>query len=477
MVNRNENKYIYKDEPKYKNFIKWLESNGAIFNFEYPIAYTKFNIIGVSAVNQINHNEAILYIPKKLIIDSSQIKNKKFKDNSIIKLVLFILEEYMKGQFSFWYPYLSLIGDESLPIFWDHKFLNELQDDYLVESIIQLKNDLYLNYTSLVDEILDKDKVDIELFMKVYAFVVSRNFYISDEQSLMVPLADCLNHYTVDVKYEFYDCENFVFKYTYELDEDVKLVKTDNTLFLKNKNNTFIESDNLTQLAEESDILTINDTDYFVISTAEQKFSQGEQVYNFYGEFSNVYLLKWYGFCFINNKHDKVKIRINLPKGDDLLFEKYINTLFPDNLIDSEDNIILKFSLKNTINIDLVKYVRFFLFYENDIVDKYFSYKSDPLLEFEVIRRYIELLNMTLHQTTSITTIDDDLLLLNNLIESQNDNKLSFIFYNIVIYRLTKKLLIAKNIEYGNSILKILQSNQNAENCFNFEEIAAYFKN
>lgn len=196
---------------------------------------------------------------------------------------MFIINEYLKGQSSFWYPYISLIEDDHFPIFWNDSFLKELQDEYLVESINQIKNDLYLNYYSLVKEnIIDKEKVDVEYFMKVYSFVMSRNFYISEEQSLLVPMADCLNHNIVNVKYEFYDSDNLVFKYTKELDEDVEIVKTNNNLFKACSINNFKESDNVcVPIEDESDTLYIADTDYFVISTAKQIYHTNQQVYNF----------------------------------------------------------------------------------------------------------------------------------------------------------------------------------------------------
>lgn len=77
-IDKCDNPEIYKEEDKYIMFKTWLQENGAIFsNFDYPVAFTKFNIIGVSAKNKITNNEAMLYVPKKLINDSSEIKHSK----------------------------------------------------------------------------------------------------------------------------------------------------------------------------------------------------------------------------------------------------------------------------------------------------------------------------------------------------------------------------------------------------------------
>ena len=45
----------------------------------------------------------------------------------------------------------------------------------------------------------------------------SREFYIDDMTSALVPLAELFNHDTVKTRYEFYDSENMVFKNTVDL--------------------------------------------------------------------------------------------------------------------------------------------------------------------------------------------------------------------------------------------------------------------
>ena len=71
------------------------------------------NIIGCQALEDINPNSSIFYIPYKLLIDSSNVKigyiPEGLKINNTIKLVLFLLEEYEKKEKSFYKPYIDII--------------------------------------------------------------------------------------------------------------------------------------------------------------------------------------------------------------------------------------------------------------------------------------------------------------------------------------------------------------------------------
>ena len=60
---------------KYSLFKKWLISNGAIFtkNLDFPYTFGPFNLIGCKSLSDINENESILLIPKKLMIISKEL--------------------------------------------------------------------------------------------------------------------------------------------------------------------------------------------------------------------------------------------------------------------------------------------------------------------------------------------------------------------------------------------------------------------
>jgi hypothetical protein len=137
-------------EEKYKKFINWIVSNGSLIDStNFPEEFS--GVIGVSAKYDIGPNEAILYIPKKLIIDSAHIKDKilsefyqrnkdlikkKYDRNNLINFTLFLIFESWKGEESFWHPYISLISEPDIPIVWKSYELIEIQDENFIESIL-----------------------------------------------------------------------------------------------------------------------------------------------------------------------------------------------------------------------------------------------------------------------------------------------------------------------------------------------------
>ena len=263
---------------KYAKFLNWLKINGSILDStEFPVEFS--NVIGVSSKFDIGPNEAIFYIPKKIIIDSNYVKlfelnefylrnkklvNKKYDKNNLINLTIFLILESFKGEKSFWDAYINLICDSSIPIMWKSSELIEIQDENLIESILSdktqmehvfndikecFKNEMNQNFLKEGTSILNIDNYNFftfNYFMKFYTFCLTRNFHITENQSFLVPFADNLNHGEVDVNYEIFDSENFITKVTLQEDQDTLnsyLSLTDQTLFHKNridKNHLFI---------------------------------------------------------------------------------------------------------------------------------------------------------------------------------------------------------------------------------------------
>jgi len=624
--------YNYDKIMKYK---EWLLKNGAVFDnlLEFPSTFGKFGIVGVKAKKNIKNNEAMLFIPKKLIIDSNLVckqiclideKDIKFKDESpeLLVLAVFLLEEYLKGNDSFWKPYIDII-EISLPLSWEPQLLNEFDDDYYIESILSYKTELKNFFNELINPIKYKSKlkngkinkyieenytkITFELFLKFYSFVSSRNFYATREQSLLVPLADNLNHHNVDISYEVYDSVNYVLKNTLDFDLDLlnRLRKTSfksffsscdgytdigvngesekdkvNSKFIviesnkdksndkeinnmgsidnndkidkiellnisnkynkvnsnntnetnvkietndtdnkienllpkeeakdkivinkksknkydllkmyikdnkddKNKENTDDEEEEINEEEigenEEDDDdedyerpIIFNETDYFIISTGnEQEFKQGNQVFNFYGDYSNEHLLKWYGFTVKNNPHEKVKFKLHFCKQDDLMFYKQVSVLFKDCCKISEDdndNFCIRFNLKDELNSDIINFTRYFYYYENDNMKDYNETLFNLETENTVIERVLDLLMKSLAKREARTTLEEDSYILNQMEQTFDLDSLSnqdsleryFKFYNIIILRLGQKELFRKNIQYITDLHTFINSN------------------
>ena len=213
----------------YENLKNWLISNGAIFpNFSFPISYSKQNCIGVKTLEKIPPNFAMFFIPSKLLIDSEKISietEKKFiEDDNTLKIVYFLIKESKKTK-SFFEPYLKFILNldySNFPVFWENDDFEELKNKELEERILNFKNEINEEEKNLRNFSDLKDFEPI-VFKKFYSFCISRQFNIQNKRTLLVPFADLLNHnVNVDVKYEIFDSENFIMKFTSEFDNNEK---------------------------------------------------------------------------------------------------------------------------------------------------------------------------------------------------------------------------------------------------------------
>lgn len=85
---------------------------------------------------------AFLYVPYNLIITEATVMRspiahivqkhpevfKQHYDSEYLMLASFILHEILKGEESFWHPYLEIINISDLPMLWSEEEVEELQD-------------------------------------------------------------------------------------------------------------------------------------------------------------------------------------------------------------------------------------------------------------------------------------------------------------------------------------------------------------
>lgn len=108
--------------PKYVNFNKWLDQNGAKReSIDYPAAFgPDGGLIGIAAKRDIGIQEAYIYVPSKLVICEEKFRQdpdighileenpELFVDHYFgehLVLIFFIAYEIGKGEKSFWAPY------------------------------------------------------------------------------------------------------------------------------------------------------------------------------------------------------------------------------------------------------------------------------------------------------------------------------------------------------------------------------------
>lgn len=471
----------FQQNEKYIKYIKWLKDNGAVFEdtLDYPIAYGPSGLVGVKAKRQIENNEAILYIPKRLMIISKDHESKYFinlkkdqtkeskdedndtsiidEDNSSINLTIFLIEQkYEEGNNSFYKPYLDLFPEQDFSVFWSEKRFNELDCISLINSIKILRQEMINEY-----ELLDlnfKKKYNVETFMLFYSHVLSRQFYINDETSALIPMADALNHSSVKIKYEIFDSDNYICKYTEHFSHFKHLQPTSCNIFyqfINKQTNSNLNKAYILKNTNDTDVL-LDDSDYFIISTNLQRYETNSQVFNNYGSWPNKSFLKYYCFSLINNKYDYTLISISYKKGN-TVFDSNMKIVFPKGLVITEggEDDILKIKIrKKKICKRLLRYYRFLYFFDNKEVNKNFFYCFDYSIEYCILKRSIELLRTTFDKQNMLHSIDSDIDILEKEIVNINYDSS---YFNSVIFRLTQKINLIYQIELLNAVFQLMQ--------------------
>ena len=458
--NENPSLYIKPDLiKKYDIFKNWLIENGAIFskNIDFPYVYGPFNLIGCKSISDINENESILLIPKKLMIISkdlkylddyiSEVEDELYEDTDMATLYLTLhLYFELKNKNSFFRPYFDLILE-------NHNFMDDFTDENLdlFEDDDKIKNSIKneINELNELYEVIKEgkhfNKMNKEEFFFCYSQVVSRQFYIDKNCTALIPLADLLNHNNLMVHYELYDSENFVFKYTDNFTVSADINKDVITTFIKeypnkfNKNIKEIEEIipfNTNNINEE---VKIKENDYFSITTSKnEKILKGKQVFNNYYNGSNKYLLKNYGFCLIDNAYDYSLIYFNIEKGKDIYFDKYLEIIFGKKYKTNSDPFINFLKIKiafNEASFYLVKYYRFLFFYESiKDVKQYVNYRFDIELEIAFITLAIQCLKLKINDN-NIKELNE----LEKMLFDKKDYNISGFKVNVLIYKITQK--------------------------------------
>ena len=476
-INQSEN--VEDKEFKFKNdiieiytkFKKWLNDNGAIYpNIEFPIPYLKGRKIGCKTTKNIDQNSAILYIPYKLIIDSAKIEVNttlpSLSRHNATKIAYFLMKEIDKGQESFYKPYINLILSNdfnSYPVFWTEDDKIELNDGDFEDKISNYNDEI--NQTSdLMKKKTDVSKFEQVLFKKIYTFVISKQIVINENRSLLVPLVDLLNDKpTIDVEYEVFDSNNFVMKYTSDLD---KKNIDNNLLVYTNCENYFehvknIENKNVDKNKIAFDInlydkknFDINETDYFVLSTnSEQTFKEGEQIFNNFGKKSNDILLLNNSLCLIDNINDSSVIILTTKQADkftaNFVLEHMMKNLVNLGTYDVDNYLQLQFKIpRNKISTKAFNFFKYINILGRMRFEDYVFIKK---VELEILESYLNFLTDSIFKMKfpifKAINILKDMIVRGTFHQNQK---------NIISYKLTQKVNVEYQKEYIQFMLNVV---------------------
>ena len=491
--NQNPNDHLSKEtQEKYKVFKKWLIDNGAIFqkNIDFPYTYGPFHIVGCKCISDINNDEGILLVPKSLMIIGKEltyinklikeIKNELSEEEDLSTLFLTLnlyLEKNNKD--SFYKPYIDLIyTNRDYFDTWNDENFSELQNIHMIQSIKNLLAEI-----DQMHKLLIKCKAFSKMTKKEYSFcyfqVISRQFYLDQKNSALVPLADLLNHKSVSIHYEIYDGENMVFKYSdhFTVEEDIKIdirptylkevpkIKPTYNKFkpivANMEENKYPMNESNESMSDDDIIVNLYKNDYFCISTSmKQKMKKNSQAFNNYCDINNKSLLKYYGFCLIDNVFDYTDVVFQFKKDDEIInkcFPSIFHKRFKTNMNANANYLKIRCEY-SAISIDLIKYYQFMYFYDQEKINDFYLSYFDFNLEIISIQLAIHGLQLKFKMMEVRTQLEKELVdLENEIYKEKNPNQLKV---NFLIYRIRQKINVLNQIDLLNSILKLMKNHK-----------------
>ena len=466
-------------KKKYKAFKNWLLENGAIFDnyIDFPIRYSYFSKIGCKSKENINENESFLLIPKDLIISSRDLYyldkyifniKEEISDKDLPSIYL-TLNLYLekKDKNSFFKPYIDIIflEEEMLYNKLTKENLIQLEDDITIKSIEKMfdkLNDIY----ELIIQCNKFSEMKKEEFHECYFKVMARKIEFNN-YCAMIPLLD-LFYYdnSINIKYEIYDSENMMFKYTSLLNTNIK-----NNLYMTKSKYLPINKPSYNKLIpfivdyqdnereeEEKNIIKFNKNDYFSVAISKNNKIVKNDILCSNNILCNKKLFKYKGYCLLYNKNDYLTIKINFKRGD-ILIDRYLKEIFLKNYeLENDDPIYNDIKIKiyfNYISTDLLKYFRFYYFYEKNNAKEYFKYKFNLDIELKIINSSITYLEDKLKIMEKNYSFENDLKDLEKLIF--NNKEKNSLKVNIFIFRLSQKIILKNQIDLLNYIMNIMK--------------------
>ena len=512
-----ENSDIYLTDEiieKFKIYKNWLIENGAIFekNLDFPVTYGPFHKIGCKSISDLNENEVIILIPKSIIIST---EDSKYLENYIKNILDDLSEEeipticltlylYLEKQNhnSHYKPYLDILFlDENNNNItyekWNYKNISELNNEIFIKSFENMLN----NLDELYDLIIQCDKfknISKNDFLNCYFKVLSKKINLNDynNASALVPLTDLFfEDDSIKLRYEIYDSENLVFKYTSIIndykDSNINLHMTKSFSLPINKPTynkllpiiTNSNEDNESESdsddnSGEKEIIKLNKNDFFSVALSKnEKVSRNILICSNRQIVNNKKMLKNNGLCLLYNRNDYMSFKFNFNRGE-LLTDKYLENIFGDKYQTRNDDPIyntLKIKIEfNNISTDLLKYYRFMHFYQNKKNAKeYFKYHFNIDLEIDIINKSIDFLKSKLDEMETKYDFNKDFKELEN--EIYNKKESDYFKANLLMFRISQKIILKNQIELLDYIIRVMTKYKN--NIEGYNNIFDYIKN
>ena len=210
-------------------FIDWLKSHGATFPKLIWPALNEAGVKGGIARETIESDEVMMNIPIQCMITPEA----AFADKVVgpilkqherllygdLLLTVYIMHEHLKGDRSFYYPFLRTLPTPDTVTMWPDQMLYRMEDDAVTLKVKQKQAFLQRVYARFITHICREhpDEMPLkqytyELYLFAWGVIQSRAFGKRLPWTALVPFADCLNHSNVQTKYDYNVDGNGVFR-------------------------------------------------------------------------------------------------------------------------------------------------------------------------------------------------------------------------------------------------------------------------
>ncbi len=165
-----------------------------------------------------------MFIPNNCIVSIQRARNSGIKhvleahpelfeskhpDCDQLTLTAFLIHEALKGEQSFFKPYLDVMNEADLVCFWSKELLDQLHDIELFLEAGVYSREVYDEWSALGKCLKQHPDAfpgyEDHHFARYYNLACTRCFGWTLPSTMMVPMADFLNHQPSDTQYEIYE--------------------------------------------------------------------------------------------------------------------------------------------------------------------------------------------------------------------------------------------------------------------------------
>lgn len=319
---------------------------------DYPVRFPP-GYVGSQALETIGPNEVIVSAPRRMLLMASDVDKTElapiitehpelfdWKQNSWYddyRLIIFMIFERHKGADSYWYYFLETLPKElDTVLIWTEEELSELQDSLLVKDAkerLREVRDCWRQVKTVLKQypsLFNNDMLSFEDFLWAQQIVASRAFGKSVPSTSLCPIAEFLNHDTVQTYYIYGPPSLHCPKVLSADDGDDLPSGADHTwpvpyvslaIIVKLARKLFDEGYSLIQeiatsldnqrrvRAQEAAWKPMNfeeteENTFRIMTGPSETYEKGAEVYLCYGADSNRHLLIYYGFSLSRNKYN-----------------------------------------------------------------------------------------------------------------------------------------------------------------------------